>query len=166
MNGTEYLQESERTLSDRWNPENVGYREFMNALNNFAAAARRLDTLKRALFYGTEPMVFLWNDVAYTPNDAVDPNFVHAILGVATEAGELVETFLNEPAHPDATNVAEELGDLNWYEAILHRKFNTTPEEVWAANILKLLTRYPEKFTTEAAVNRDLAAEREVLENG
>lgn len=31
-------------------------------------------------------------------------------------------------------------------------------------NIAKLLTRYPEKFTTEAAANRDLAAERAALE--
>lgn len=33
-------------------------------------------------------------------------------------------------------------------------------------NIAKLKARYPEKFTTEAAANRDLAAERAALEGG
>lgn len=37
--------------------------------------------------------------------------------------------------------------------------------ELQEANIAKLRRRYPDKFTTDAAVNRDLAAEREVMVN-
>lgn len=37
-------------------------------------------------------------------------------------------------------------------------------QEVWESNIAKLSKRYPEKFTTVRAINRDLDAEREVLE--
>jgi hypothetical protein len=36
--------------------------------------------------------------------------------------------------------------------------------EILATNIAKLEARYPEKFTEEQAINRDLGAERQVLE--
>lgn len=45
------------------------------------------------------------------------------------------------------------------------RIFNIDFEQMLEININKLKARYPEKFTQEAALNRDLDAEREVLEN-
>jgi NTP pyrophosphatase (non-canonical NTP hydrolase) len=46
------------------------------------------------------------------------------------------------------------------------RDKNVTPEEAMEANIAKLRRRYGEKFTTEAAVNRDIDAEMEAVANG
>jgi len=40
-----------------------------------------------------------------------------------------------------------------------------TMEEAMERNIAKLMKRYPDKFTSEAALNRDLDAERRTLEN-
>jgi hypothetical protein len=37
-------------------------------------------------------------------------------------------------------------------------------EDILDTNIAKLEARYPEKFTEEAALNRNLEAEREILE--
>lgn len=37
--------------------------------------------------------------------------------------------------------------------------------KIWDTNIAKLQARYPEKFTEEDALNRDLAKERQILEN-
>lgn len=48
--------------------------------------------------------------------------------------------------------------------AIRHEKL--TLEQCMEANIAKLKKRYPVRFTTEAAVNRDLEGEKEVLANG
>lgn len=47
---------------------------------------------------------------------------------------------------------------------LLCRAFNTTLENEMVRVIEKLRVRYPEKFTREAAENRDLAAERKTLE--
>lgn len=41
-----------------------------------------------------------------------------------------------------------------------------TPEEAMEANVAKLRRRYGEKFTTEAAVNRNIDAEMEAVANG
>jgi hypothetical protein len=39
----------------------------------------------------------------------------------------------------------------------------TTFEEAMATNIAKLQARYPQKFTLDNAVNRDLEKERDIL---
>jgi hypothetical protein len=73
----------------------------------------------------------------------------------------------------DWTNVKEELGDLYWYIAmllhIMAEMEKTTPgaieDQVREANIRKLSARYSEgKFNSTEAINRNLQAERQVLE--
>lgn len=92
---------------------------------------------------------------------------VHALFGLQTEVGELVDRFKREIFYnkkPDNTNVKEELGDILWYMSILLDCYGLTYEEVMEANIAKLAKRYPDKFNSEDAVNRDLDIERQVLE--
>lgn len=64
-----------------------------------------------------------------------------------------------------AENVAEKLTTIRaccyWF---LDKLTDQTFESVRATNINKLQTRFPEKFTTEDANNRDLEKERRVLE--
>ena len=93
---------------------------------------------------------------------------LHAVMGLMTELGELADplkrhVFYGTPA-PLRTNVKEELGDLLWYIAVMCDVHGLTIEEVMRANINKLVARYPEKFDGERAVNRDLAAEQDILE--
>ena len=93
---------------------------------------------------------------------------LHMAIGAATEAGELLDIYkkafaYNKPI--DKTNIAEELGDLLWYTVNLMRMLNFDPEGIMGTNVKKLRIRYPEKFTEEKAINRDLDAEREVLEH-
>lgn len=92
---------------------------------------------------------------------------LHYVLGVGTEAGELQDAVkrwvaYNKPL--DVVNVKEELGDLLWYMARICDELGLTFEECMARNIEKLRTRYPNKFTEQAALNRNLEAERKVLE--
>lgn len=92
---------------------------------------------------------------------------LHAALGISTEAGELLDAvkkslFYGKPL--DRTNLIEELGDLEWYMAVLRDELGVTQEQVQAVNLAKLQIRYPERFTSEAATVRDLEAEREALE--
>lgn len=92
---------------------------------------------------------------------------LHAIMGLVTESGELMDAKKKEHFYGkklDWHNLIEEAGDIFWYLAILCDAMNVPFEEVQRRNIDKLKTRYPDKFSTEKALNRDLDAERLVIE--
>lgn len=92
----------------------------------------------------------------------------HGIIGISTEAGELLDiikknVYYDKPV--DFPNLNEELGDLMWYVAIICHAADFNFEAILNTNINKLRTRYPDKFTNEYALNRNLTKEREGLEN-
>ena len=92
---------------------------------------------------------------------------VHAIMGLTTEVGELADAlkkhvFYNAPL--DADNIKEEAGDILWYLALLLDCLGLGSfDPVMEANIAKLRTRYPSKFTEDAAMNRDPDAEMKAM---
>jgi NTP pyrophosphatase (non-canonical NTP hydrolase) len=92
---------------------------------------------------------------------------LHAAIGLATEAGEVQDAlkkhlFYGKPL--DKVNLAEEMGDIFWYMAILADSLDVSFDEIQNKNIAKLKARYGAKFTEAAALNRDLDAERKILE--
>lgn len=92
---------------------------------------------------------------------------LHAAMGLATESGEFMDMlkkhiFYGRPL--DLVNAREELGDTMWYVGLAVDVIRTTLNEVMTTNIKKLQLRYPEKFTEERALERNLEAERELLE--
>jgi len=92
---------------------------------------------------------------------------VHMLFGMLTEIGELTDAFKKQMAYGkevDWVNVKEEVGDLMWYIAGFCNINGFDLDKILETNIEKLKTRYPEKFTEENAVVRDLEKEREVLE--
>lgn len=92
---------------------------------------------------------------------------LHGAIGIVTEAGELLDAMKKSIYYCkalDRTNLIEELGDLEYYMAVLRIELGVSQEEIQERNIAKLRARYPEKFTSEHAINRDLDKEREVLE--
>lgn len=94
-------------------------------------------------------------------------DLMHGCAGICTEGGELMDVFKKHHFYGkpvDWTNVKEEIGDVAWYLALLCRAAGTTLEDVCTINIAKLAARFPEKFSAEAAINRNLAVERAVLE--
>jgi NTP pyrophosphatase (non-canonical NTP hydrolase) len=98
-------------------------------------------------------------------NEQMD-NF-HMLMGMMTEVGELVDVFKKNMAYGkeiDWVNVREELGDLMWYVSEFCNINGFYLEDILENNIEKLRTRYPEKFDSDKAINRDLDAERKVLE--
>lgn len=87
----------------------------------------------------------------------LDMHFMQSVMGIASEAGEIVgatEKTLCQGHDLDAGKLKKEVGDLMWYVAMLLDEFDWTFEEVFDANIAKLRTRYPEKFSTKDSVNR------------
>ena len=94
---------------------------------------------------------------------------LHGAMGLCSETGEFVDRLKRRIYYgeeTDWTNLKEEAGDLLWYIAIIIDSCGTTFEQCMEKNIAKLKARYPEKFTEEDALNRDLREERKVLEDG
>lgn len=91
---------------------------------------------------------------------------LHAALGCFTESGELLEALVKQltTGTLDLVNFGEEIGDIEWYQAIGFDVTGVTEASCREKNIAKLRKRYPEKFDAGQAVNRDIEAERKILE--
>ena len=94
---------------------------------------------------------------------------LHCVIGMTTEVAELMDAYKKSIYYRrklDEVNVAEELGDLMWYVACYCKLMNWDLKAILETNIAKLQARYPEKFTSEQAFNRDLQTERKILNDG
>lgn len=92
---------------------------------------------------------------------------LHAGIGMATEAGEFLDALKKHIFYGkelDRVNLKEEMGDLFWYLAIACDELDVEFEPLMERNIAKLKARYGEKFSETKAEKRDLATEREILE--
>ncbi len=92
---------------------------------------------------------------------------LHAGIGLATEAGEFLDSLKKHVFYGkalDTVNLAEEMGDLFWYCAIIADELNVDFASVMERNIAKLKARYGDKFSEERAHSRDLQTERTILE--
>lgn len=162
-----------------------------HALRVLIAAGALADLLKKELVYGKTIPARLYRatlnsvaeaagsadyssgDVGVSPRRQTLPlqaRLMHAALGGFGEQAELLEqldgAFSNKPT--DWVNVIEEVGDTMWYLAValdeIRKVRGLQPGTVSEANIFKLMTRFPEKFSLAASEGRDVAAERAVLE--
>ncbi len=170
MDSTTYLQASARTASTQFHSEIVNAATLENTLQQAIAMGQQVDAVKKSLFYGkplaaTHPALVLQG--SDLPASGLNPDVLHAALGLYTEATELLEACLAvmQGGVLDEVNAFEECGDAEWYLAMLYRALGRTPEEAKAANIAKLKARYPDQFATQQAVKRDLESERRVLEH-
>lgn len=92
---------------------------------------------------------------------------LHGVIGLTTEVGELADSYKRMIFYGkrlDTINVEEEIGDILWYLALLCNSTGISLSKVMDRNIAKLKARYPDKFDSDKAINRDLDEERRVLE--
>lgn len=187
MKHDEYIQKALRTESKIDNVI-LNKAEILNVLKMYISLTDHLDSLKKKIFYQNDKkyqknkLVHLKNIKmdsekliqAYENNEfedgVVDINqrVLHGLLGVITESGEIASALANyiiDKETLDAVNIQEEvIGDISWYTAILCDELELNWEQGMRNNIEKLKIRYPEKFTTENAMDRDLLKERTELE--
>ena len=172
-----YIEEANVTMSDNFHFEKVSQELFVDVLDSAIEALNDLDQIKKALFYGrdmNESLTFAEqgvrnNDIqihGLHPDPQAGMRLLHGIIGIATEAGEMLEALRQgvEGGVFDLTNVAEEVGDNQWYAAAILRALKTNFESIQRTNIAKLRARFPNKFTEFDANNRNLHAERQILE--
>ena len=141
------------------------------------AAGNCANDLKRRLAYGKvmPPGSDADSFGKVTVDASVEPitltvqqfRLVHAVLGLMSEAGELMDQlsahiFAKQPL--DEVNIKEEFGDTFWYLAEGHNAVGAVFQQTMQTNIDKLRARYGDKFSEAAALTRDLTKERAVLE--
>jgi NTP pyrophosphatase (non-canonical NTP hydrolase) len=89
---------------------------------------------------------------------AEDADLLHVTVGVAGEAGELLDAVKKSVIYRkpiDLENVIEELGDLEFYMERIRQILNITREQTIEANIAKLSVRYAGlKYSDAAAQER------------
>ena len=129
----------------------------MSILNTFIEDCKRTES-------GHFPLGNMFDG---TPYLLKTDRLLHAAMGMTTESGEFLDPlkkhlFYGKPL--DSTNLKEELGDLLWYIAIACDALDTTIEDEMIRVINKLKTRFPDKFSSDHAIHRDLTAERKALE--
>lgn len=133
-------------------------------------AGQTLDQVKKHLFYGKMVMPIDSGTIAPELEGRLTRQVVrllHSTIGTFTEATESLEAIrkhLLEGEPLDLVNLCEEAGDQFWYRAIEADALGVSFEELMARNNRKLRTRYPEKFTEDEALTRDLEQERRALE--
>lgn len=181
MNLDKYQSEAGRTKSDSFHAEKVLRSAFITRIAAVIETAKKVDELKKALYYDREYAavklvdrdcelscsVLPLTNIASSYPGAVD--ILHAALGKVTESVELLEAVFNAMMHNtalDITNVIEEAGDGFWYDAILFNALGVDFEHVASINNAKLRRRFPVKFSEAEANTRNLDAERQTLENG
>jgi len=142
-------------------------------MNDAIHVGNELDALKRSIFYGkaefpARTAIFIRHEDAQEAfRQDVVIELLHAAIGLATEAGEILQHLalvIFDGAPLDLHNIHEEIGDVQWYAAKACKFSGTTLDLEQVRNISKLAARYPNKFTDADALNRDLTAERAILE--
>ena len=182
MSYPEYEQDVLRTLSLQFNLQtepggpHPTASDLSSALEEAIETGHRVDKLKRSIFYGSrfesstderhELPIYVGDDAGDSAHPS--PDMLHSAMGVFTEAAEFLEAivlsmFKGEPF--DQTNAVEELGDLEWYMAVMRQRLNVSQEKVQRINIAKLRARYPDKFDKSDALDRNLDHERSILES-
>lgn len=81
----------------------------------------------------------------------------NACLGLVGEVGEVVDIikkWLYQGHILDKQRVAEELGDIMWYIALMANAIGISLNEIGHQNITKLLQRYPNGFEPAKSINR------------
>lgn len=177
----EYIDFCKNLLSNKNREDVVIPTILLRALFIHIFTGELIDHYKRHLFYGTEINQEQVNDLIHDiistlhgPEDwnhsdvYVDGKLLHSIMGMITEVGEITDEVIRssvENESIDWVNLYEELGDLQWYEAIFCDTVGTSWSEARTLNMKKLQARYGNQWSHERAVERDLENERKILES-
>lgn len=185
MNINDYISHATRTESKI---DHVTFHKntLLNAMKLHILSGTLLDNIKKNIFYN-KPISDDWDEILTEITQLtkeisslddinelsrniinINPRIFHSAVGIATEGAELVEALyksIDDNIELDTVNVLEESFDVLWYLLIGHDAMNANMENTLNVGFDRLRKRYPEKFTSDNAINRNLESEREILEN-
>lgn len=105
--------------------------------------------------------------IGATVDQFASARLLHAAMGCVTESGELLDQMKKHLVYGkplDETNFKEELGDILWYIQLACNVLGTSFSQLMLQNAAKLKVRFGDRFDFDKVLNRDLDAERAVLE--
>ncbi len=159
-----------RTASTNFYTDRADFFEVRSFFKDAIAAGERANFYKKALFHGSRGESYPGNSETWPAHLLEHRDLIHGALGLYSEAGEILESVLHglftdlTKVNMDEVNLKEEVGDSMWYLAMLSTYGEFTMSEAGQAIIEKLKARYPDKFSTENCLNRNVDAERKILE--
>lgn len=177
MTLAEYQKEAKRTCNDLGNPEENMMHMVVGATTEFGEV---LDLFKKKLAYGKEvdllELKLEAGDVAYYLINAITFLGNEVVEGVEDEEAGFPEFNKNSPLETCglvlglSTSFTDMVSKDGYYSSELFlyyllqlknllEAFDINFGEALQANIDKLKARYPDKFTNELALNRDLDKE-------
>ncbi len=84
---------------------------------------------------------------------------MNGALGLCGESGEVADSVKKaymQGHHFDRGHIAEELGDVLWYIAETCAALGLNMNDVAAQNVEKLRKRYPDGFSADRSINREV----------
>lgn len=84
---------------------------------------------------------------------------INGVMGLCGESGEvidIVKKHLAQGHELDKEKIVKELGDVAWYIAEIATVLDVELEDILTQNIDKLKARYPEGFSTEKSLHREV----------
>ena len=84
---------------------------------------------------------------------------INGVMGLCGESGEaidIVKKWLAQGHELDKEKLAKELGDICWYLAETATALDLSLEDIMTTNIQKLKKRYPDGFSVEKSINREV----------
>ena len=94
-----------------------------------------------------------------TPVSLPYGDLIIGALGLAGEGGEVadhVKKFLGQGHELDRSHVVEECGDILWYISLTLHAVGSDMESCMKKNVDKLLRRYPDGFSAERSIHREV----------
>jgi NTP pyrophosphatase (non-canonical NTP hydrolase) len=98
-----------------------------------------------------------YQDEAYKTANPIPQQILMAALGLAGEAGEVIDLIKKQQFHGHTLprhKLVRELGDVLWYVALVATVCGIPLNEVAVTNIDKLRMRYGDEFSIEKSINR------------
>lgn len=89
--------------------------------------------------------------------DTTQTSLIHGALGLAGEAGELIDLIKKNTMYSkklDIDEVINELGDVEYFLSVIRQALRISREEVLLANVEKLEARHPSGYTSSFYTNQ------------
>lgn len=182
----QYGQLATISASGQWHNNLIDYLAYREVLESMIAWGNKLDAIKKAVWYKRSlPDAYAHLSAipgrealnAFPDKDDDALLLWHGIVGKVTEGVELLEALYayeigretNGRGEFDLKNIGEELGDDEWYSALIRYVLDMPQHAIQQLNINKLLGpggRFHKQFNAWNAQqeNRNLDSERAILE--
>jgi NTP pyrophosphatase (non-canonical NTP hydrolase) len=185
MNWKDYKNQAERTLSSQFNCDVDDQKvlhsiigmmteidELLENYENKMDEVNKIEEISDFIWYFSIlsrmysiDLLTDYKNIKYISKDFInEKELVYSILKKCLKLLDMQKKKFFYNKNINIENFLEIIGDISYLLLIYTKINNIDLEKSMEININKLYKRYPDKFTSEKAINRDLKVERSILE--